>query len=92
MRVSPCARIDAGAVAAEGHDVQPSRSESRLWVSAGAVARTQYHIVGALYAELEEAVFAPVFRDRFFVAPDVTVFRAAAAGWTVSGGLGVSIW
>jgi hypothetical protein len=92
LRVSSCARVDAGAVAAEGRDVKPAVSDSRLWLSGGAVLRTRYHIAGALYVELEETVFAPVFRDRFFVAPDVTVFRAAAAGWVVSGGLGVSIW
>ena len=92
LRVSMCTRVDAGAVAAEGRDVQPAVSGARPWLSGGAVLRTRYHVAGAIYAELEETVFAPVFRDRFFVAPDVTVFRAAAAGWVVSGGLGVSIW
>jgi hypothetical protein len=92
LRVSPCARVDAGALAAVGRDVLPSRSDARLWLGAGGVVRTRYHIAGALYGELEETLFVPLLRDRFFVAPDVTVFRAAAAGWALSGGVGVSIW
>jgi hypothetical protein len=92
VRISPCARVDGGALAAEGRDVQPSRSDVRVWLSAGAVGRARFLIAGPLYAELEEALFAPLVRDRFYVAPDVTVFRAAALGWAMSGGLGVSIW
>ena len=92
VRVSPCARVDGGALAADGQDVQPSRSDVRVWLSAGAVGRARFHVAGPVYAELEETAFVPLVRDRFYVAPDVTVFRAAPLGWAMSGGLGVSIW
>jgi hypothetical protein len=87
--VRVCARGEAGALAATGVNVQPARSESRPWMSVGPVARARWAPVSVLVVEVEAGAPMPAVRDRFFVEPSTTVFRAPALGWTVAVGAGV---
>lgn len=85
----PCGRLEAGVLDANGVDVRPARSGSRPWVGVGPVARGRFVLVPPLFAELELAADVPLIRDRFFVQPSSTVFRAPAVGWSATAGLGV---
>lgn len=92
LRVAPCLRAEAGIVEANGVDASPARSETRPWLLLGAVGRGQLRLAGPVFVELETALYAPLVRDRFYLEPDTTVFRASAIAWGGSAGLGVTIW
>jgi hypothetical protein len=84
-----CARAEAGALAATGVNVQPARSEARPWMSVGPVVRARWAPVSLVVVEAEAGAPVAAVRDRFFVEPSTTVFRAPAVGWTVAVGAGV---
>jgi hypothetical protein len=92
MRFSarPCGRIEAGELEGNGRDIQPARRGARPWLALGPIARGRVVLVGPLFAELEAAANIAVVRDRFYVEPDLTVFRAPFLGWTASAGAGVT--
>ncbi|MEO8797798.1 MAG: hypothetical protein ABI551_07935 [Polyangiaceae bacterium] len=92
LRLAPCLRAEAGIVEASGVDASPARSQTRPWLLLGAVGRGQLRLVGPVFIELEMALYAPLVRDRFYLEPDTTVFRASAIAWGGSAGLGVTIW
>jgi hypothetical protein len=92
VRVWPCARAEAGVLAATGAETTPVRSDSRPWMTLGLVARARVTVVGALFVELEGGAFAPLVRDRFFVEPDTTVERVPAVAAAGAAGGGVTFW
>ncbi len=92
LRLVPCVRGETGVVDATGSGVAPAREETRPWLVLGLVARARVDIVGPLFGEIEGAVGAPLVRDRFYLEPDFTVFRASAFAWSSAAGLGVTIW
>jgi hypothetical protein len=85
----PCVRFEGGTLEAAGVDVQPSRSGARPWLSTGAAARARVFVVGPLFLEAEASLALALVRDRFFVEPSQTVFRAPLVGWSATGGVGV---
>lgn len=92
LRLVPCLRGELGILDASGVDASPSRSESRPWFSLGAAGRLRVAIVGPFFAEIEGEIFTPLVRDRFYLEPNTTIFRASAVAWSGAAGLGVSIW
>jgi len=56
------------------------------------VGRARLTVAGPLFVEAEASAFAPLVRDRFFVQPNVTIFRAPTAGVAGALGLGLSFW
>jgi hypothetical protein len=85
----PCARVEGGTLEAAGVNVQPSRSGVRPWLGTGLVARGRVLVAGPLFLELEAATTLAIVRDRFFVEPSQTVFRAPLLGWAATAGVGV---
>lgn len=92
MRVQPCARGELGVLSARGRAVEPARSDSRLWVAAGAVARARLAIAGPMFAELEAGLSAPIVRDRFYVEPVTVLYRPPAAAATGAFAVGLAFW
>lgn len=92
LRLVPCVRGEVGVVDASGSGATPTREETRPWVVLGLVARGRADLVGPLFAEIEGGLGAPLVRDRFYLEPDFTVFRASAVAWSGAAGLGVTIW
>lgn len=72
----PCARVAGGVLAVEARNVAASSSPTRPWISAGVGARGTFRLVDALALELQVRGQAPFFRERFFLEPDLTVYRA----------------
>jgi hypothetical protein len=91
FRAWACARGEAGVLAATG-DKSPPRAVTRPWVSAAALARVRWVIVGALFIEVEGGGYTPIVRDRFFVEPDETVHRSPAFSAMGAASLGASFW
>ncbi len=91
FRLWPCARVEAGALEGAG-DASRSRTTTRPWVSAGALARARGVIVGGLFVELEAGGYVPFVRDRFFLEPDQTVHRAPFVSAAGGASLGASFW
>jgi hypothetical protein len=93
VRLQPCARAEAGVVEASGVDVQPGRTNTRPWVTAGSVARGRWTVLDPLFVEVETAALVPIVRDRFFLETNnTTVFQAGVVAWTAAAGAGLSIW
>jgi hypothetical protein len=92
VRVSPCARVEAGLLQSEGSNITPPRNDSGLWLAADAVARARWAIAGPFVLELEGAIRFPIMRDHFFFEPNRTVFDVPAVAWSGAAGLSVTIW
>jgi hypothetical protein len=91
IRMWPCVRLVAGALAATG-DVSQARSTARPWLSGAAVARGRLALVGGLFLEVEAEALAPFVRDRFYLEPDATVHRATAVAAGGAAAMGASFW
>jgi hypothetical protein len=87
--VSPCARIEVGALDARGERVEPARSETRLWFGAGAVGRLRFAPWRMVFFEIEAGARAHILRDSFRVRADELVFRAPPLGWNAGAGVGL---
>ena len=92
LHFDACARGEAGVVGGAGTGVEPARSATRPWWSAGAATRGRARVAGPIFAELEATLQAPISRDRFTVEPDVTLFRAPPVSWGAAVGLGGVVW
>jgi hypothetical protein len=92
LRFEPCVRVQGGALDVSGLNVTPSRTSTRLWLAAGAVARARWLTWGRLSLEGEMAAVAPLIRDRFYTEPATTVYRPPVLGWAASAGAGVFFW
>jgi hypothetical protein len=89
VSASPCLRLEAGVVEAEGSGIVPARDDRRPWAAVGAVGRAEWAFLEPAFAELGAGVMVPLIRDRFFFQPDRTVHRPAAVGWLARIDLGL---
>ncbi len=89
LRLSACGRVEAGSLDAQGSGVTPAIDEARAWVALGAALRLRWTFLAPGFAEAEATLVAPLLRDRFYVLPEQTVFRAPvlAGGGAVSVGI-----
>jgi len=79
--LTPCARIDSGAIAGRGSNIAHPRDDARFWLDAGAVARGEWQVLSPLFLRLEGGVLVPLTRPRFhFDTPDITVASPAPVG------------
>jgi len=91
--VFPCARVEVGALRAEGEDIARATREVRPWVAVGPSVRARWTFwprAGA-FVELGAAAMVPVTRDRFFFEPDATIYRAAPVGMELQSSLGTEL-
>jgi hypothetical protein len=88
ITASACARVDAGALVAQGVDVPNPRRVTRPWVAPGA-ALTIGRAIGPVLVRAGVGIDAPLVRDRFELAPDVEL--AATPAVQVRGAVGIVV-
>jgi hypothetical protein len=84
-----CARVEAGALEGQGSAVPGARSDTRGWLAAGAVVRLEWTVVASLFLDAEVAAMVHVTNDRFYFAPDSTIYTVPIVGLDAAGGVGV---
>jgi hypothetical protein len=75
LGVGPCAGLQAGVHRGTSQGIPNAQAEDRPWVSPTATLRSSLILDGALGLELEGGVAVPLIETRFFLAPDLTLFR-----------------
>ncbi|WP_394832307.1 hypothetical protein LVJ94_37925 [Pendulispora rubella] len=81
MSLFPCAKLEVGALRAEGQNIARATSDVRPWVAVGPSARVRWLVPGQrLFVEGGVAAMVPLTRDRFFFQPNITIHRAAVLG------------
>ncbi len=87
--LAPCGRVTIGSLTAEAWgDSDPRSRDSRLWLTAGAIARARL-FVGALdhglrpVLEVSGGALAPAIRDRFHF-PDRAPIETPPVVWTIA--------
>jgi hypothetical protein len=93
FRLLPCLLAEGGALTASGVDVQPERTDTRPWVTVGALGRIRYVPSGPFFVELDGGVRFPLVRDQFFFAftPTDDIYRPPPLAGFVGGALGFTI-
>jgi hypothetical protein len=66
MTVKACGLVMAGLLSVRGQQVARKSSVDLLWLSAGAVVRTAFHLGRGFSLDLEAGVSAPFFRREFY--------------------------
>ncbi len=92
LRLDTCIRTEAGALAATGTSVVPVYEATRPWFSLGLAARGRSLLAGPLFVEVEGYGAVPFVRDRFFIAPNTTLFRTGPLAFGLSLGAGVTFF
>ena len=88
FRVRPCASFTFGALRASATPATDARYETRKWLGAGALGRFEWEVLPrTMRLELGGGLVVPFQRDRFFVAPDTTLFVVPSAGMTADVGV-----
>lgn len=87
--ISPCLRIEGGLIEATGVKVDPTRSDRRAWLAAGAGAQGRWLFFTPLFLDAEAGARFPFFRTRYFFEPNATLYDTALVGWTVDAGIGM---
>lgn len=92
FRNEACLRTEAGTMAGAGLGLQPVRTSVRPWLSVGPAVRGRWTLRSPLFLEIEGSMGVPLFRDRFFVQPNATVFRVPLFELGVAAGAGIVLW
>lgn len=71
----PCARLAFGFVEAQGAGVTTPANALRGWGDVGAHLRASLRIIGPVFLEAHGGARFPLFRDRFFVDQDSTIYE-----------------
>lgn len=66
VTVEPCGLVIAGLFSVRGHQVVRTSSVDLLWLSAGAVLRTQAHLGHSFVLDLEAGVSVPILSREFY--------------------------
>jgi len=77
----PCLRVDAGGRSTNGRGIPNARAQLRPWLSFDALAHVRWHLLPAIYLEIGGGAVFPVWRDRVFFEPDITVHQVPNVGW-----------
>jgi hypothetical protein len=87
--VLACARLEAGALTGDGSIVPGALSRTRGWLAAGPLLRAEWAPVGTLFFDADIAPMFHVTDDRFYFAPNATVYTVPVSGLEAAVGLGV---
>jgi hypothetical protein len=74
VHLRPCAAVEAGILRGEGINVLAATASTGWWLAPGVALRFQVDW-GSLSLGAASGVFTPLFRDRFYFGPDVTLHR-----------------
>jgi len=89
VRLMPCVGIGAGIHRGTSDGIPNARDQDKAWLAPSATAGLSWDVSPRLTLALEGGVGAPVQRTRFFLGPDITLFRTPAV--TGSGGVAVRV-
>ena len=84
-----CARVEAGVLDASGSGVPGARATERAWLALGPVMRGEWELLPPLFLAIDAAPMVRATRDRFYMLPDTTLYRASTVGVEGSAGIGV---
>lgn len=88
LRLSPCARLDAGFLHGSGESLENAESRTLLWFALSAGGRASFDVTDALFVETDARAAFPLVRHVFFVRPDDVVYRVPTAAVELSVSLG----
>ena len=78
VRVGPCVGMQAGRHQATTSDLPNARTSAKPWLAPTATVSLAWRATGRVTLELQGGIVVPLVRTRFFLAPDVTLFRVPA--------------
>jgi hypothetical protein len=84
-----CLRLEAGTLTGAGAVVPDADSRMRVWFAAGPVLRAEWAPIGTLFLDADVAAMLHLTDDRFYFAPDATVYSVPLLGVEAAAGLGV---
>ena len=90
FELAPSIGIEAGALTARGTQVGSPAGGMRPWVAPDVTARAGVHI-GRFALELEGLLAIPLIRDRYFIAPGITVHQVPVVTFGVGLALVVEV-
>jgi hypothetical protein len=88
LRLTACARLEAGALRVAGSAIVGGKSATRPWVAAGPLLRAEWPVTGPLFMDADASLLFRAVEDRFYFLPDRTVYQVPLAGLGVGIGLG----
>jgi hypothetical protein len=89
VRLRPCARADAGVLAASARAVHNAQDRLRPWGSVGVSARLEWEPLEPLVLGIAGSLSFPLVREEFFVAPSPVVYQAPSVTPSAGVELGV---
>lgn len=84
-----CARLEAGALTGAAAIVPGAHSSTSGWLAAGPLLRAEWAPVGPLFFDADIAAMLHLTDDRFYFAPNSTVYTVPFGGLEGAAGLGV---
>ena len=87
LRLTACARLEAGALRVAARDVPLPETRVRPWLATGPLARAEWVFLQPVFLEAEIGLLLRPTNDRFYFQPDTTVYRVPL--FATSGAIGV---
>jgi hypothetical protein len=84
-----CARLEAGALTGTATIVPGAHSSTSGWLAAGPLLRAEWAPVAPLFFDADIAAMLHITDDRFYFAPNSTVYTVPFGGLDAAAGLGV---
>jgi hypothetical protein len=88
IRLRGCARVEAGVVTVAAGDIPLAETRVRPWFALGPLGRVEVPVVGPLFFDAEVALTVRVTNDRFYFAPDTTLYRVPVIATSEACGIG----
>ena len=89
VRLTTCARLEAGALAVAAGGVGAPETRVRPWFALGLLARAEWSFLRPMFLDAEIGALVRATNDRFYFLPDTTVYQVPAIG--ASGGVGLGV-
>ena len=87
MRLTACARLEAGALKVAAIGVAAPETRLRPWLAAGPLARVEWAFLPPMFLEAEMGALLRPTNDRFYFQPDRTIYQVPL--FAMSGGVGL---
>ena len=81
LELLPCLRVDVGGRSTRGRGITNAKSKVRPWLSFDAVMHVRWHLAHRVLLEIGGGAVVPVWHDRVFFEPEVTVHQVPNLGW-----------
>ncbi|MBX3220322.1 MAG: hypothetical protein KF795_07355 [Labilithrix sp.] len=89
VHLAPCAGMQVGLHRGTSGGIPSARAQDKTWLAPTATGSLGVDLSRAVALELEGGLVAPMVRTRFFLGPDLTLFRTPAVAGT--GGVSVLV-